>query len=97
MSTKKQLTWTDAIVDKISDMEIINRPGKEPVEKKTLTLITEDGQKGFFEAKRYVLSKLTTLEITEGARVSVGFVFVGTEKNGKVYNNLFINEIEYAK
>jgi len=94
---KKALTWTAAIVDKISESETIQRAGKEPVEKKTITLVTEDGQKGFFEARKIILQKIERLGIQEGTKVNVGFVYVGTEKNGKVYNNLFINDIEYVQ
>jgi hypothetical protein len=35
--------------------------------------------------------------IRPGDQIEIGFVFIGSEKNGRTYNNLFINQIDYVK
>lgn len=96
MSIKKELTWIEGFITHQSEVETINRVGKDPVEKITLTIEREDGQKGYFEARKPVIIQMHKKKINVGDRISFGFVFVGSEKNGKIYNNFFINAIEHA-
>lgn len=61
-----------------------------------VTLETEDGQRGFFEVRDNVIQRIQTLGFSKGDTITAGFVLIGSEKGGKKYNNLFINQIDYA-
>jgi hypothetical protein len=44
-----------------------------------------------------LISRIEKLGLIKGDVVEIGFVFIGSEKNGRTYNNIFINQIDYAR
>lgn len=94
---KKLLTPFIGYFEKMTKPESIVVEGRAPKKRAVVTITTEDGQKAFFEIRDVVISRIGKLGIMPGDQVEIGFVFIGSEKNGRVYNNLFINEIDYVK
>lgn len=92
----KDLHQSVGYITYISEPETVNRPGKPPVDKVCITFEREDGQVGFFEARKKVIDKMEALDIREQSKVKIGFVFIGSVKGDKKFNNFFINEIEHA-
>jgi hypothetical protein len=59
--------------------------------KMVLSLVTVDDQMLFVEVRNRRIEELDN--IPEGAIVNVDFIFAGSEKNGKRYNNLIVTKI----
>ena len=82
----------------MSKPETLNNTEGKPVKRRSVVKITtEDGQMVFFEIRDAVISRIEKLGIQPGDTIKVGFVFIGSEKNNRVYNNLFINHIYYVQ
>jgi hypothetical protein len=96
MSAKKNLTPFTGYFEGMSKPELITIEGKPTKKRAIITIITEDEQKAFFEVRDAIIARVEKLGIRKGDEVSIGFVFIGSEKNNKIYNNLFINEIDYV-
>ncbi len=96
MSAKKNLTPFVGYFEKMSKPETIVVEGKEPKKRAIVTITTEDQQKAFFEVRDAVIARIVKLGLRPGDQVEIGFVFIGSEKNGRTYNNLFINQIDYV-
>jgi DNA helicase TIP49 (TBP-interacting protein) len=94
---KKLLTPFMGYFEKVSTPEAIVVEGRPTKKRAVVTITTEDGQKAFFEIRDVMISRIDKLGIRPGDQVEIGFVFIGSEKNGRTYNNLFINEIDYVK
>ena len=88
MNKKENIDLVCQIVS-ISDTERIERKGKPVFFKKTVTIQTHDGQILFCEIRKMKLLK----NIIEGDIVDVSISFAGSTKNGKRYNNIFINSL----
>jgi hypothetical protein len=82
--------------EKMSKPELIIIEGRPTKKRAIVSVITEDEQKAFFEVRDAIIARIEKIGIRKGDEVQVGFVFIGSEKNGRVYNNLFINEIDYV-
>ena len=98
MSIKKELTFVTGYFDKMTAPETF--PGAEGRPSKQRSLVTFsklDGQVAFFEVRDTIINRIEKLGIQSGDAVEIGFVMIGSEKNGKCYNNFFINQIDYAK
>lgn len=96
MSAKKNLTLFVGYFEGMSKPELItveNRPTKK---RAVVTVSTEDEQKAFFEVRDAIIARIEKLGVRKGDEVKIGFVFIGSEKQGRTYNNLFINEIDYV-
>ena len=93
---KKLLTPFIGYFEKMSTPETINIEGRPSKKRAVVTLTTDDEQKAFFEVRDIIISRIDKLGIRPGDQVEVGFVFIGSEKNGRTYNNLFINQIDYV-
>ena len=93
---KKLLTPFTGYFEKMSKPEQIVMEGRPTKKRAVVTITTEDEQKAFFEIRDSMISKIEKLGIRPGDQVKIGFVFIGSEKNNRTYNNLFINEIDYA-
>lgn len=79
------------IVTFIGELVHIKRKGIPDLYKKVLTVETIDGQRLYPEVRN---SKLRMLDdITENSRVKIEYSFQGSEKNGKRYNNIYVNNI----
>ena len=87
---------TNVTVHDISDVIVIERKGKgvPDLVKKVLTLETEDGQIFYPELRNKKISLLDSERISLGDRIQVEFSLWGSEKNGKRYNNIYLNSIK---
>lgn len=91
---KKSLTFLKGTFEEMTKPETFEKDGLPPIQRSTVTVITDDGQKAYFEARKKMINLITKVGYNPGDKVNVGFVFMGTEKNGKIYNNLFVNSIK---
>lgn len=92
----KKLNWLVGFINHITEVEAIKIDSKKTIYKALLTFETEDGQVAYFEIRKKVIDTIKTAEMTSGSKVKIGYVFMGSSKGDKVYNNLYINEIAYA-
>lgn len=81
-------------VQMIGDLVEIKREGIPDMRKKVLTLETPDGQILFPELRNAKLEMLDSENIEIGSAVEIYFLFQGSEKNGKRYNNIYIHSIK---
>ena len=94
---KKLLTPFVGYFEKMSTPETIVIDGRPIKKRAVVTIVTEDEQKAFFEVRDAVILRIEKMGIRLGDQIEVGFVLIGSEKNGRTYNNLFINQIDYVK
>lgn len=94
--SKKKLTMFTGYFQGMSKPELIIMEGKPTKKRAIVTIITEDEQKAFFEIRDAIIARIEKIGIRKGDEIQIGFVFIGSEKNNKIYNNLFINEIDYV-
>ena len=78
----------------IGELVHIKREGIPDLYKKVLTVETPDGQVLFPELRNGKLKMLETEKITQGSTVEIKYLFQGSEKNGKRYNNIYIFSIK---
>jgi hypothetical protein len=96
MSAKKNLTPFTGYFEGMSKPELIIVEGRPTKKRAVVTIVTEDEQKAFFEIRDAVIARIDKIGIRKGDEITIGFVFIGSEKNGRTYNNLFINQIDYV-
>jgi DNA helicase TIP49 (TBP-interacting protein) len=94
---KNLLTPFIGYFEKMSTPENIVIEGRPSKKRAVVTITTEDEQKAFFEVRDAVIQRIEKMGIRPGDQIEIGFVFIGSEKNGRTYNNLFINQIDYVK
>ena len=82
-----------ATVQLVGELIHIERENKFDLFKKVLTLETPDGQVLFPEIWNNKLKVLERENIGVGCAVEIEYCFQGSEKNGKIYNNIFIHKI----
>ena len=88
---KKEYLKIKGVITEIGDLVHIQREGIPDLYKKVLTLETIDEQILYPEVRN---AKLKLLEnIYKNSTVEIEFSFEGSEKNGKRYNNIYINNI----
>lgn len=80
-----------AYITHIGKIETYNRKDKTPLSKIGIDLETKDGQKLFAEIRYRNFEKVSFMRA--GMAVVIGYEFAGSEKGGKKYNNIIINEI----
>jgi hypothetical protein len=97
MAIKKQLTYFKGYFESMSTPEVISKEGTPLKKRSVVKISTEDEQTAFFEVRDALISRIEKLGVIRGDVVEIGFVFIGSEKNGRTYNNIFINQIDYAK
>ena len=78
-------------IEEISDLVHIVRKDLPDLYKKMLVVTISDGQKLFPEIRNKNLSQLDNIKTND--IVNIEFTFEGSEKNGKRYNNIYINQI----
>ncbi len=78
----------------VGDLVHIKRDGIPDLYKRVLTVETPDGQVLFPELRNGKLKMLETEGITQGSTVAIEFLFQGSEKNDKRYNNIYIYSIK---
>lgn len=89
---KRKLFNIEANIISIGKPETFVRTGMSPLSKQLIGLKTDDGQSLFCELRSNNFSKAKYFRI--GMKVSASYNFGGSEKNGKQYNNIIINEID---
>jgi hypothetical protein len=97
MSNKKKMTQLTGYFQGMTKPELISVDGKPTKKRSLVTIFTEDEQRAYFEVRDSVIARIEKLGLLKGDEVQVAFVFIGSEKNGRTYNNLFINEIDYVR
>lgn len=76
-------------VEHLGEIQRFNRPGKAAFFKRMVDLSTYDGQILYCEVRKMqLLDSVRPNDIVE-----VGISFAGSNKSGKKYNNIFINEL----
>jgi hypothetical protein len=92
--TEKNYFNLKGTVHLIGELVHIKREGIPDLYKKVLTIETPDGQVLFPELRNGKLKILETENITQGSTVDIQYLFQGSEKNGKRYNNIYIFSIK---
>ena len=88
---KKEYLKIKGVITEIGELVHIQREGIPDLYKKVLTIETIDEQVLYPEVRN---AKLKLLEnMYENSTVEIEFSFEGSEKNGKRYNNIYINNI----
>lgn len=72
----------------------IKRDGIPDLYKRVLTLETPDGQVLYLELRNGKLSYVETCDLAPGSTVEIEYLFQGSEKSGKRYNNLYIHTLK---
>ena len=91
---QKKLTILKGNFVGMTKPETFQKEGLSAIQRSTVTVSTDDGQTAYFEARKKMIEAIKQLNLKPGDAITVGYVLMGTEKFGKVYNNLFINSIE---
>ena len=78
----------------IDELLHIPRTNIPDLYKRVLVFRTDDGQEMYPEVRNQRLKMLDREQIYEGCRVKLGFTFEGSQKNGKRYNNIYVNSIK---
>ena len=81
----------------ISDMVQIRRTTKPDIFKKMVTIKLEDNQKVFCEIRNACLKELDREGIEFGVFVEINYIFEGSEKDNKRYNNIIIKSIKRVR
>ena len=89
----KNTIRVQGFVENISDIIEIDRGKKGKLHKKVISLVTADGQKLFAEIRNKRIRQIDDQLIIVHTEVTMDILFQGSEKNGKRYNNLFIDQI----
>jgi hypothetical protein len=76
-------------IKEIGPLKKFTRTNKSTFVKRVITLETQDGQILYCELRRMNLLD----EMPIGTIIDVEISFAGSEKNGKRYNNIFINKM----
>ena len=88
---KKEYLKIKGVITEIGELVHIQREGIPDLYKKILTIETIDEQVLYPEVRN---AKLKLLEnMYENSIVEIEFSFEGSEKNGKRYNNIYVNNI----
>ena len=88
---KKEYLKIKGVITEIGELVHIQREGIPDLYKKVLTLETIDEQVLYPEVRNAKLKLLDNMY--ENSTVEIEFSFEGSEKNGKRYNNIYINYI----
>lgn len=96
MDEEKVFNLCGFITD-IGEIQQIRRTTKPDILKRTVSVVTEDNQKVFMEIRNASIKELQREGVENNSYVNIDFVFEGSEKNGKKYNNIIIRNIELIK
>lgn len=81
-------------VQEVGELVHIERVGIPTLHKRVLTVETPDGQILYPELRNNKLKLIEAGNIQEGSTVEIEYLFQGSEKNGKRYNNIYIYSIK---
>ena len=89
---KRKLNFITGYITYISPEIEVNNVGRPMYLKRMVTVISNDGQKFFGEIRK---NKLTLLDsINTRQELKIGYLFEGSEKDNKRYNNIYIDTLE---
>lgn len=91
---KKEYFKLKGVVTEIGELIHIQRTNIPDLYKRVLVVETIDGQKLYPELRNAKLKLLDREQINEGSTVEIEYSFEGSEKNGKRYNNIYLNSIK---
>lgn len=91
---KKEYFKLKGVVTEIGELVHIQRTNIPDLYKRVLVVETIDGQKLYPELRNAKLKLLDREQINEGSTVEIEYSFEGSEKNGKRYNNVYLNSIK---
>ena len=92
--TEKSYHTLKGTVHLVGELVHIKREGIPDLYKRVLTVETPDGQILFPELRNGRLRALESENIAQGSTVEIQYLFQGSEKNGKRYNNIYIHNIK---
>ena len=97
MSAKKNLTYITGYFSGVTQpVSFENKAGRK-CERSVVTLITEDEQILYLEAREPVYKRIKKdLDLKGGELIEVGVVFVGSKKGDRHFNHMYINFIDYV-
>ena len=93
-SIEKSYFSLKGTVHVVGDLVHIKREGIPDLYKRVLTVETPDGQVLFPELRNGKLKLIEAELIKQGSLVEIQFLFQGSEKSGKRYNNIYIYSIK---
>ena len=88
---RKDYLKIKGVITEIGELVHIQREGIPDLYKRVLTVETNDEQVLYPEVRNGKLKMLDSLY--ENSVVEIEFSFEGSEKNGKRYNNIYVNNI----
>ncbi len=91
---KKEYFKLKGVVTEIGELVNIQRTNIPDLYKRVLVVETIDGQKLYPELRNAKLKLLDREQINESSTVEIEYSFEGSEKNGKRYNNIYLNSIK---
>jgi hypothetical protein len=94
---KKRLTFFTGYFKGMTPIEILTTEGRPPKKRSTIIFQTDDEQVLYLETRNAVIARIEKLGLQTNDMVKVGVVFIGSEKKGRRYNNIFLNHIDYAE
>ena len=84
-------------VTEIGDMVQIRRTTKPDIYKRIVTVTTPDSQKVFLEIRNTGIKELEREGIEVGSFIETEYLFEGSEKDNKKYNNVVIKSIKLIR
>ena len=87
----------EGFVTDIGPIQQIRRTTKPDIIKRTVTIVTESGQKVFMEIRNAFIKELQREGIEKNSFVKVDYTFEGSEKSGNKYNNIVMKKIKLLK
>ena len=93
---KKDYQIVKGTIKEISDLIYIQRSDKNlpDLYKRILVILLPDGQRFFGEIRNNKLKLIPNIESLVNKNVEVEFIFEGSIRDGKKYNNIYINNIK---
>jgi len=91
---RKEVFMLRGTVTFIGEITHIPRTNVPDLYKIILTIELPDGQKLFPEVRNQKLNIIEREQIKVKDFVELGYTFEGSEKNGKRYNNIYVNSIK---
>lgn len=89
---KRKLNFMTGYITYISPEIEVNNVGRPMYLKRMVTVVSNDGQKFFGEIRK---NKLTLLDsINTRQELKIGYLFEGSERDNKKYNNIYIDTLE---
>ena len=92
----KALTIQSAEIDRTQKLLDLEKSRTSELIAWTTRLLEFGATPEILRERDAIIARIEKLGIRKGDEVSIGFVFIGSEKHGRTYNNLFINQIDYV-